>query len=268
MKHTCPNCNSPLLATDTICWHCGQPLTLPIRQAISPEPPALDSIEEKEPESERASFDSSLVLVYSGLVVIIILGLLVITRSLGQSPILALKSDDAQIDRVSLTAPDRSFSIEIPAVWEWRFQKKGQANSSLPEELANESVLGLAVQPLGSLVPDLTYLLVAQNDSSLLIVAQSERLNRLSPEQAVASLQSEAFDNLEVLEVRRVQLEPAAERAFITLAHKDPPLQCSQHLVPGPTETYLVAACSPKDVYDTQRRVMLDILNSFTLQNR
>lgn len=265
MKYRCPNCNSPLFETDTVCWHCGQPQTLAIEQEISPEQAAPEEDKLEEVEAELDPFAPGLIFVYAGLLVTIIIGLFFVTRSLGQSPIMVLKSDEALGEWVSLTAPDRSFTIELPATWEWYFHSKSLAGSPLAENLAEESIVTLATQPLGDFLPDLNTLLVAQHDASRLVVAQSARLSRLTPEQAVSSLRSESFENLELLEVNRIQLEPGSDRAFITIAHKDLSLQCAQHLVPGPSEAYLVAFCSPPEGYDTQRRIFLEALNSFTL---
>jgi hypothetical protein len=263
MKHTCPNCSSPLFETDTVCWHCGQPQTLAIEQDVAPKPAAPEEEKQEEVEPELEPFAPGLIFVYGGLLLIIIAGLFLVTRSLGQSPTMALKSDETLGEWIFLTAPDKSFTIELPVTWEWYFQSNGPA--SLSENPAGESIVVFAAQPLGDFLPDLNTFLVAQHDANVLVVARSERLNRLSPEQAVSSLQSESFENLEIEEVRLIQLEPDSERASITLAHKDVPLHCTQHLVPGSSETYLVAACSPADVFDTQRRILLEILNTFTL---
>ena len=264
MKRTCENCNRPLFDTDTICWHCGQQQSLPVQPESTSEQPISDNTLEDDPEPETEPVASALILFYGGLTAVIFLALLLTMRSLGQSPIVSLKADSAQGEWVSISAPDNSFTIEIPAKWDWGFLENMGSSPSGMDVLESDAQILTAVTPLGELVPDIEYLLKAENDSSLLVVARSERLNRLTPHQAVTSLQGEQFDNMTVTEARLIQGVKGEEKAFFSLLHLDTPLHCDQYLVPAPPETYVVAACSLAESYNRQRDTRQTILDSFT----
>ncbi len=268
MKRTCENCSRPLFDTDTICWHCGQKQSLPAQTESTSEQPGSDSPVEEDPEPEPEPVATALILFYGGLTVVIALALLLTIRSLGQSPIVTLKPESSQGEWVSLNSPDNSFTIDIPAHWDWQFLEEKPAQSSVTDLLENDRRIKIAITPLGDLLPDTEYLLVAQNGSSLLVVARSERLNRLSPQQAVTSLQEEQFDNIIVTETHLIQAAPGDVKAAFTLKHMDTVLQCDQHLVPGPSETYVAAACSLIENYKQKNEDFKIALDSIRVKSR
>lgn len=268
MKRTCENCSRPLFDTDTICWHCGQKQSLPAQPESTSELPGSHSTVEEDPEPESEPVATAPILFYGGLTAVIALALLLTIRSLGQSPIVTLKPESSQGEWVSLNSPDNSFTIDIPAKWDWQFLEEKPAKSAITDLLENDRRIMTAITPLGDLVPDIEYLLVAQNGSSLLVVARSERLNRLSPQQAVTSLQEEQFDNIIVTEAHLIQAAPGDVKAAFTLKHMDTPLQCDQHLVPGPSETYVAAACSLIESYKQQNGDFKTALDSLRFKSR
>jgi len=268
MKRTCENCSRPLFDTDTICWHCGQKQSQPFQPESSSDQPIIDSTAEDDLEPEPEPASSALVLFYGGLTVIIIFALFLTVRSLGQSPIVNLQQGSPPTEWVSLNAPDSSFLIDIPARWSWQFQEGRRAESSFTNRLENDNRIAAAVTPLGDLIPDTEFLLIAQNDLDLLVVAQSERLNRLSPQQAVRSLQQQQFDNVTVKETQLIKGESGEERALLSLRHLKTSLHCDQYLVPASTVTYLVAACTSAENYDQQQATLTAALESFRTQSR
>ena len=268
MKRTCENCSRPLFDTDAICWHCGKKQSLPTQPESSSEQPSSDSTIEGDPEPEPEPVATALILFYGGLTTVIVLALLLTIRSLGQNPIVILKPDSSQGEWVSLNSPNNSFSIDIPAQWDWQFLEERRAKSTITDLLENDHRIKTAITPLGDLVPDIEYLFVAQNGPSLLVVARSERLNRLSPQQAVVSLQEEQFDNITVTEAHLIQVAPGDVKAAFTLRHMDTALQCYQHLVPGPSETYVVAACSLIESYKHHIGDFKTALDSLSIKSR
>ena len=263
MQRTCPNCSSPLFDTDTICWHCGQQQSLPSQQ--TKEITAASAVEE-ESESQPEPSSPALILYFGFLMITIILALFLITSSLAQSPILAVNQDVREEDWISLTSPTKMFLIEMPATWNWHFQEEARTNSSFNELLGNDSQLAYAIMPLGALVPDIDYLLVAHNGKSLLVVTSSDRLNQLSARQAAAALQAESFDNLVITEARLLTSGTAEDRVSITLTHMDRPLKCNQRLVPAQSKTFLIAACASAENYSSQQELFKDVLDSFVVQ--
>ncbi len=122
------------------------------------------------------------------------------------------------------------------------------------------------VAPLGDLVPDIEYLLVAEDEGSLLVLARSARLSRLSAQQAVTALQGESFENVTVTDARLIGDAPGIERAFFTLNHLDKPLQCDQLFIPASPDAYVAAVCSEEESADPGREMRRTALNSFNLR--
>ncbi len=264
MKRTCQFCQSPLFETDTVCWHCGRQQTSSSQATQPAIPPNTETVPEGDPEQELEPVGSRLFLYYAGLMLFIIFALLLVTSSLGQSPILAFKLDESESDWVALTSPDKSFSIEIPATWDWHFQEGARLSTSFEEILQNDERVKLAVLPLADFVPDTEYLFIAQRDQGLMVVARSERLNRLPPQQAVTAIQAEYFENISVTGAKEIAGSTGEPRAQFSVTHAGLPLQCDQHMVPSPTYTFLVAACAAPDDYDWQQEIFRDGLSSFT----
>lgn len=267
MKRSCQYCQSPLFETDTVCWHCGrrQPATASQSTTVQPQKP-IETSPEEDQEEELEPVGSRLVLYYVGIMLLIVVLLLLVTRALGQQPFLTSSLDPSDIDRVALTAPDKSFSIEIPATWDWYFKDESRVSSSFQELLENDQRIKAAVLPLSDLVPDTEYMLIAQSDDELLVAIRSERLNQLSPEQAVTSLRTESFEGITVEETREIKNAQDGNRAFISLILADPPLRCIQHLVLGTVDAFLIAACTIPDDFDGQERILQDGLDSMTIQ--
>jgi len=268
MKRTCENCSRPLLDTDTVCWHCGQKQPLPAQPESPPDQIGKDLAIEEDPDPEPDPVPPALIFYYGGLTAVIIVAVMLTVRSLGQRPIVTLNLDSPQGDWVTLTSPGKSFTIDIPANWDWQFQEGKRTNSSSEDLLEHDSGVVAAVTPLGNFVTDFEYLFAAEGDSNMLVVARSERLNRLSPQQAVTSLQEESFDNITVKEARLVQATEGEEKAFFKLEHLDIPLQCDQYFVPGSEETYVVSACSLAESNNQQQEEFNKALSSFNVRSR
>lgn len=265
MNRTCENCNRPLLDTDTICWHCGQQQTLLVKAESPSEQQEQKPAEKAQHEPALESFSSPLILYYGGLTAVVVFALLLITRSLGQSPALSVKADSSPSEWVTLNAPDKSFTIEIPAKWDWRFLL-GKAEG--PALVEGKGLITAAAAPFGDLVPDIEYLLHAEDEGSLLVVTRSVRLSRLSAQQLVSALQRESFANMTVTEAQLTGSAPEEERAIFTLTHSDLPLQCNQYFIPDSANSYLVAVCSPVDSAESGREIRQTVLDSFTLHAR
>jgi len=268
MKRTCENCSKPIFDTDTVCWHCGHKQSLTTKPSPAFEQPKTNSVIEDEIDTEPEPIAAKLVLYYGGLTAVIAVALLLTIRSLGHGPIVTFDSNTSQGEWLSIISPDRSFTIDIPATWEWQFLEEPASNIHATDMLEIDSPIKNAVNPLGNLVSDIEYLLVAQSEDSLLVIARSERLGRLTARQAVASLQTEQFENLTVIEARLIQEEAGAEKAFFTVEHMDIPLQCDQFLVPASSDSYVLAACTLAEKHTQQSAGFRKTLDSFSAQSR
>ncbi|UCC52302.1 MAG: hypothetical protein JSV68_24905 [Anaerolineaceae bacterium] len=267
MARTCDNCSRPVFDTDTVCWHCGWKLSSPEESAAETIPAAETLIEETVP-AEPKPIEWPLALFYGVLTTIVLLALLLLMRSLGRSPTIAFKSDAIPGEWVSLNDPQKLFSVDVPADWSWYFQKGQQTQPSLKHLIEDDARIPTAVAPLGDIVSDLEYLLFSKNESDFLVVARSERLNRLTAQQAVVSLQEEPFENTIVNEARLIRNTAGEDTAVFALEHMEPPLFCVQSLTPNTTETYLVAACTSPENHALHSHELNVVLNSFQTLSR
>lgn len=263
MTRTCDNCRRPVLETDTVCWHCGWKL--------SPTAPAKEKIaaanEEEGQESELEPTPLPLIVFYGSLTVLIIVGLFLLMNSLGQSPTIT-STDPSSTEWVTLTDPERQFTVNIPVRWQWAFQDEDQTQMVLAGVEELDTWTAAAIDPLGTLVSDNVNLLLAGDDSILLVVMRSDRLNRLTPQQAVASLGQEVFEGILVGDTRQVQNKSGEDAAVFTIKHDEPELTCRQMLIPAPTAAYLMAVCTTTINNEQYEDEFNSILDSFQLLSR
>jgi hypothetical protein len=242
VTRTCDNCRRPVLDTDTVCWHCGWKLSPAAPSPKELEPQAV----EEEQESTLEATPLTLIIFYGGLTFLIIIALLWLINSLAQSPTIFGESSQSS-EWVTLTDPEQRFTIRVPTHWQWVFQDEIQAQPREGTLLENERWFPAAIAPLGSLVPEIEHIFTAGNESILLVIARSERLNRLTPEQTVASLTQESFPGLVIENARQAQNSAGEIVAIFTVTQENPALRCRQLLLPGPSTAYLAAACAAAD---------------------
>ena len=267
MARTCDNCSRPVFDTDTVCWHCGWKLTVPAQ--FEPETAlAAENHAETDPSAEPESVEWPIALFYGVLTAVTFLALILLMRSLGQSPTIALRADSISGEWVFLIDPQKLFTIDIPVDWTWYFLHGPQSQRSLAGLVEDDARIPTAVAPLGDIVPDIDYLLFAENESEFLVVARSERLNRLTAEQAVISLREEIFENITVSEARLTQDTAAGDTAVFVLRRTDQPLYCWQSYSPSRSETYLVTACTPSENYNLFSPELTSVINSFRILSR
>ncbi|MFQ5419787.1 MAG: hypothetical protein ACE5EY_05435, partial [Anaerolineae bacterium] len=77
--HSCPNCGQTILASDTICWHCGWQLPRKSSPATSTAPPME--------ESEAESYSLQTILAYVGMTVMVVVLAGWVMGSLGKRPL-------------------------------------------------------------------------------------------------------------------------------------------------------------------------------------
>ena len=262
MTRTCDNCRRPVLATDTVCWHCGWKLSPP-----SPTTEITKPIDDEGQESAPKPSPLPLIVYYGGLTLLIIVVLLWLMNSLGQSPTVS-GTGRPSTEWVALSDPEKQFTIEIPARWQWAFREKNQDQPQAAGLVDNEAWVQAAIAPLGILVPDSEQLLLAGDESTLLVIVRSERLNRLSPQQAVTSLRQESFEGIIVEDARQVQNSAGGNTAVFTINHETPALRCRQFLAPDSSTTFLVAACAASSNNDQFMDEFNTALDSFHLLSR
>ena len=237
MTRTCDNCRRPVLDTDSVCWHCGWKLT---PSQVKKE--ERTNIEEKQ-ESNIEPTSLSLIIFYGVLTLLVIILLFRVMNSLAQSPTISAVGPLSS-EWVVLQDPDQKFIIQLPAAWHWFFQDDIDAESDLSRLIENDEWLLIATAPLGPLLPDGEMQFIGGNDSTLLVVTHSERLNRLTPQQMAASLPQQIFEGLTLEDIRQAQTSAGDIVTIFTVIHETPAIECHQLFMPGTSVAFLVSACA------------------------
>lgn len=257
---TCENCSQPVLQTDTRCWHCGTKL-----KQLEPET-GFDG-EQPHAEEEAAGEGPSLqILFYAAMTAVTALALLLVIRSLGQQPRLSARfvlDDDSVME---LTAPDGSFSIDVPPGLVWYFPQSKRGQGTAAAQMVNDPLFEAALQPLLDLASDEQMLLLAQAESGFLAVARSEQLGQLTVENVVGSLANEPFPGGAVLSTSAGSNRAGSQLAMITLEQEDPPLRCRQYFLPNSAGAYLAAICAGPGQFEQQSAEFETILNSLAIR--
>lgn len=272
MSETCPNCGKPVLPTDTVCWHCGY--TLPARPkakpAAAPRPSRARSADAKPP----ADYDLRALAVYGLLTLGIILALWLVMRALGQQPLL-VRSAGLRLgdDWITVTDTDLRYTLSLPADWQWLDAAYRDQSEMLDTLLGRQPYIQRALRPLSGGAGDVDILGVVVGAPTLeevepqpfVVVARSEALRGLSPQEVLDRLAAEALPVSDTAIDTRLSRQPQAR--FTTL---DTPNQerCRHLFVADDAAGYLVVACAPLTDFPTLRRTLDDILDSVQLLQR
>lgn len=255
-KNLCDNCGNSVLATDVVCWHCGQP----IKQQVSDVEASIaagESSEEKSAEEPLQPFPRTTVLAYGALTAVTIILLLFAMRTLGRAPIISVDANTQEGGWISVTDQDQHMVINIPIEWEW--STPNIPLSSVPEELNWDT----AVAPLGTLVPDAEVILAVENETAQIIVIHSPRLGRISTQQAIDALKQEEFEGLTIENSQLVGNMAEQPMADFTITHETENLECKQRFIPVEDAGLVVAACSPQNNVVRYAKLFDTVLDSF-----
>jgi hypothetical protein len=286
VTYQCQNCGQPALETDTICWHCGQPLsrqkneTNPAATAVSPTPlPPL-------PMQSIAA--------YGGLTLLIIIALLWVMQALGRQPQVVQSLGSAlKPGWTAVTDHNQTFTLNLPAPWQPLDRYDPEQEEAFIAALRQNSQYQAALAPYDTVADDRQLLLLAQADPAemetpalradavsvvevavpaFVLVTRSQQISRLTPEQMTNFLETgpAGFD------LQRANLEASVNgREQITyiaaLPYENQTLHCQQlfYLRRNDSEndddpnSYLIIGCVSQDGYSTYTNVFHDILVSF-----
>lgn len=280
MSESCPNCARPVLPTDTVCWHCGHQLAPRAKQRPRSEPdrrrppsrsPAGAGETEAEPVDLRA------IAAYGVLTLVVILGLLLVMRSLSRQPVLVRSAGfNLDGDWVAVTDSELRYTISMPVEWLWFDLGPADQNDLLDRLAERQPFIRRALLPLGEMAGDVEIL-------SLAIAAEEEELEDPRPRPVIVVGRSERMRELtpeEALELLAGQSPPATDQAVDThlagqrqarfeTADTAGLYQCRHLFVTdGGAAAYLVAACAPQSQFRTLDNTLDDMLDSFQLLQR
>lgn len=242
-QERCDNCDRPLLATDAVCWHCGQP-----RQGGVVAAPAV--------ASPGQSLGLTAVSGYALLTAIIIIALLLVIRALGQQPLIVVNSNAPRPRGwVVFTDSQRRFTLNLPPEWELA----EPADSRFAELVAEKAgVIETAVSPLD---PS-TILLLAHNpdaETQLVSVARNVQLHQLPFNQLTDRIIAQGS---EIQEAEQGESFFGVPQINLTLATADGVL-CSQQYAMQPEDSYLLTICMEANSFRRSRDTLAAILGSF-----
>ncbi|MCA9934804.1 MAG: hypothetical protein H6662_12825 [Ardenticatenaceae bacterium] len=268
MKQQCENCGQPVLSTDTVCWHCGWKLATEVKAEPPPTEKPRKVLAAQPTQANNAEpYQLTAIAVYGTLTLLLIVALLLVMRSLGRQPLVTVNADTRLGNRwIPVTGTDQSFTLDLPQGWAWLDVADGQFATTLAESVRWET----AVYPLHAIAEDADLLLLAGSgdtvsaDDGFVVVARSQRLSVLTPEQA-QQMVSQSGEEVEVVNTAvSTNLNRAPQAQFtLHLLVSNESLRCQQLFVPQDDAAYLAAACAGDGRYPSLSSSFADILASF-----
>ncbi len=276
MTDTCQNCGQPALETDTICWHCGQPLARKkdkTNQAVEKTAVSPESLPSLPLQSIAA---------YSGLTLIIIIALLWVMQDLGQQPqVVRGLSSSLKPGWTAVTDHNQLFTLNMPAQWQKLDRTDPLQEETFITTLRQNSQYQSALAPYDAMADDRQLLLLAQADQTetdtetavpaFILVTRSRQISQLTPNEVTTQLEAGPAG----LELQRVNLEASVDgREQVTyiaaLPYENQTLRCQQLFYLSENDSdnddpasYLIIGCVSQDSYPTYTNIFHDILVSF-----
>lgn len=274
MTYTCQNCGQPALETDTICWHCGQPLAGKKDKTTTAE---KETAVPSEPSEPLPSLPVQSIAAYGGLTLIIIIALLWVMQALGQQPqVVRSLNGSLKPGWTAVTDYNRLFTLNIPAQWQTLDRYEPQQEDAFITLLRQNSQYQAALAPYDAMADDRQLLLLAQAEPTetetavpaFILVTRSRQISQLAPDEVTTLLKAGPAG----LELQRVNLEASINgREQVTyiaaLPHENQTLRCHQLFYKNANaddlDSYLIIGCVSQDSYSTYTNIFHDILVSF-----
>jgi hypothetical protein len=276
LTESCPNCNKPVLETDTVCWHCGY--QLPKRPKAGPaNKPGGGSASRLAGRARPAAvapveYDLRSLAVYGLLTLAVILGLWLVMRSLSRQPILVRSAAiDLGGDWVNVTDVDLRYTLSLPTDWQWLDVAYRDQGELLQKVMARQPYVGRALRPLGDAAGDVEILALAVGTQVLedpdpqqfVVIGASGRMHGLTPQEA---LDLSAEQSLPVTDQEIDTRLAGQSQARFNILDTSHGYQCRHLFVADESAAgYLVAACAPQSQFGALRHDLDDILDSFQL---
>jgi hypothetical protein len=273
MRDTCDNCGRAVLPTDTICWHCGQPLPA----EPSPSPEDRSQAGEKGANEAGAGANGtaassprpsrSLLLAYGSLTLVIFIAMLWVMGALGKYPLLVVNPDTRGGANWDIVEGDNGhYQVSLPEDWRrWQADDAG-----FQDELASDSRYRAALFPLGAIAEDTDYLLLALTNHhsaaeapGFLAVGRSDRLGRAPLPQVIELVQQSP-----AISIRRAEIEPGLTgrdqvQLELDFARDGNTWRCRQWVIPARETTFLLGTCALPNDFIRYEDHFADLLLSF-----
>jgi hypothetical protein len=281
MNVRCENCGQLALESDKVCWHCGRPL--PGHDMEAPEKVAVN-------KGWQQTQSLGTIGGYVVVAVFIILAALVVTRVLGQQPLVSANVGERAPEGWEAFTDFRSrFTFYLPQAWTWFEPERRERRADPPFDylMDNEQFFLLGTSPFGAETDDmaLDFLAVPISDTAafeteevlieaiitaeaFMVVGRSEGLNSLVYTETVQFLLNSENSDYRVLEVEQIE---ELDRQYLTVLVETPVetaedfafLRCKQQFFLGRFDSLLVTLCARDTVYTRYQRTFSEILTSF-----
>lgn len=281
MSDTCPNCGKPVLPTDAACWYCG--FDLPRRPAAKPVAAAQESKRTSRAAGSSTTsatqpgatspvaYDFRSLAIYGLLTLLVVAGLWLVMRSLGQRPVLVRSAFNIGSDWVTVTDSELRYTLTLPPDWQWLDLSFRDQTAVLERLTTNQPYVNRALRPLGGVAGDVEIAAVAMAGQTIdvtepgtfVVVGRSEALRETEPQAALDAL---AAAGVAAVKGEIDRHMPAQPQARFQVLDDERNYQC-RHLFVADAESagYLVAACAPQREFGNRERQLGDILDSFQL---
>ena len=279
MARHCPTCQRPVLPSDTTCWQCGARLPASSPESPKEDPPSnhknvkareLLPLEPLPPGEAILTPDTAgppPLIIYSLLTVGLLVAALFLLGQLAAPPLLQATWQDYPPARWSaVTAPDYSYTLNVPDAWQW------QMNPTLGDEDGLE--VSRITRPWTALSPAWEPIFLASptaqlsSDAPFVLVLRSETLRNLPTTEAFAYLQTRPEGDLESLTITNLFIAENSNRTYVGMTSVADGLRCRQHYVHGRAAALLVVGCGQGVLFGQNLRTLTPLLESFEYLRR
>lgn len=205
-----------------------------------------------------------MILRYAGLTAVSLLLLILATRAIGQAPLLRLGGNNAPLTGWQpVTDSQLQFTLNLPDSWqsiELITNPTAQATRPLPA----------LAQFFEALVADSELLFLGMAEETavstpMVLIAQSQRLAQLTPQQYIAYAQTQLPPNVELLaaEVTTNDIGIVKGNLLFNLQQADVQWRCAHQFVPNNSQIYLITTCAEATLFTHHQAEFDTILLSF-----
>ena len=238
------------MASDQQCWHCGKTLSANKVKSVN-QPPLTTAAPEATESPTPLMPPLRTIMLYVGLTAMSLLILITTTRAIGQAPLFLFGSNSVPLDGWRpVTDSQRQFALNLPKTWHHiELDRTSEAAS-----LRNSPPLQALSGTFDALVADTELLLVGTEDTAVfakgspvfVLVAQSERLQRLSPDEIISYAQEQLPESVTLVEANTTEgiTKELTGNLLFNIQQGEQLWRCREQIVPGDGSTYLIATCT------------------------
>jgi hypothetical protein len=253
------------MATDSQCWHCGRQLAVrtikPPRQAQTDTAVPADTL-------PLPTFRT--MLLYAALTAAALLILIATTRAIGQAPLFLANSNNLpQPGWLAFTDSEQQYTLNLPESW----QLVDMARAADAPELRSSPPLQALGSTFNALVNDSQLLFLGAEDTAVfptgapvfVLVAHSQRLQQLTPEQLATYAQQQLPENVALVNIEMPEADTAVPitTLLFNIEQDEQIWRCLEHFVPGDEGLYLVNTCTSFGQFPLHQSEFETILRSF-----